>query len=158
MIGVTEEQAKKIFTELWPGEEFDWDFEAEHFIQSCNRYGLDVMRDAKYDLVKARDAGRNISNELNFLLGCARRIQDREKERSSSKHPRGDDDGVTPSGFNSYNDYFEYLKRKVQEDFPDTKEQAAQRTADFENRRDRLKTLHDEKCEEREKEKGNELL
>lgn len=130
---MTEQKAKELFLELWPGEEFDWDFEREHFISNCNRYGMDVMIDAKYDLQKTKESGRGISNEINFLFGCARRIQDRERERSASSRqgrPRGDDGGITPAGFNSYNEYFEHLKRKVQEDFPDSQEQAAQRTAE----------------------------
>jgi len=120
MIGVTETQAKKIFTDLWANDEFEWDFEGEHFADVCNRYGLDVMNDAKYQVLKARDEGKPIRDEMQYLWGCARSIKEREnvRETTNSKHPRGDDGGITPAGFNSYKAYFEHLIRQVDEDFP----------------------------------------
>jgi len=160
MIGVTEQKAKEIFGELFGADlDLDWDFEGLHFADICNRHGLDAVKDAEYAVKKAQNDGKSIGNGLNYFYGCLRRVVDNEAQKKSanSNHPRGDDGGVTPAGFNSYNDYFEYLKRKVQEDFPDTPEQAAQRNADYENRRDRLRVLHEEKIQER-KEAKNELL
>ena len=131
MQGVTESKAKEIFKELWANDEFDWDFEGPHFCDRCNRsgVGLDVVQDAKYDLLKARENGKQINNELNFFWGCAQRIQDKHRTQEAGSHRRGEaaDKGCTPEGFNSYQDYFNYLCRKVQEDFPDTPEQVEQR-------------------------------
>jgi hypothetical protein len=129
MIGVTEERAKEIFMSLWSGDQFEWDFEREHFLDMCNRFGLDTVNDAKYQLTKARDDGKMIRDEMQYFWGCARAIKDRNQTRESSnaKHPRGDDGGITPQVFNSYREYYEHLKSNVQKDFPDTPEQATER-------------------------------
>ena len=139
MLGVTEAKAKEIFDELWHNDEFEWDFEREHFLAQCNRYGMELMLDAKYDLLKARQGNKQIANEMSFLFGCARMIQEREQSRKQGSRSRGikDETGLTPKGFNAYADYYDYLCRKIQEDFPDTPEQAERRRQEWEAYRER---------------------
>lgn len=143
MIGVTEEKAKAMFLELWPDDRYEWDFESAHFQDLCNRFGLDIVNDAKYELMKARESGRVIRDEMQYLWGCARAIKEREGRREASigRKPQADDDGITPSGFDSYTEYFNHLIDHVQQDFPDTPEVATQRQEEVRARIERRRQV-----------------
>jgi hypothetical protein len=128
MIGMTEEQAKKMFIDLWPGRQQEWSFEGPHFFDMCLRFGPDVLKDAKYEIEKYLKSGKKPTNEIAFFFGCAKRIAAEQSLRSARAQKRSNEkDECTPPGFDSYGEYFEYLCRKIQDEFPDTLEQMDQR-------------------------------